>query len=340
MTGSRSSASARRRHRGALAALLLPVTVGGGILGVTLLGRSASSKFSSVGWAVSDQSGHWREGLAETPAAPATSSPGPPDSPTTGPPTPGANALVVNAIDRPVTAGRSFVSTASMTVQTDDLAAAANRAIVVVTRAGGGVFGEQSSFHRDATSVMTFKVPPEVFRSVMIELAQLGELVSQEVTTDDVTEQVIDLDARISAAESTLARTRELLDKARTLQEITSLENEVGRRQADLEKLRGQQRSLRERVDLATITLTVVMPAPPAEPATPTTVAARPLPGFTDGLSEGWESFTAAGSVAPAGIGLVLPFALVAVPLGVVMALVRRRRRPHGGAAPPTLAEA
>ncbi len=125
--------------------------MGGGILGVTLLGRSASSKFSSVGWAVSDQSGHWREGLAETPAAPATSSPGPPDSPTTGPPTPGANALVVNAIDRPVTAGRSFVSTASMTVQTDDLAAAANRAIVVVTRAGGGVFGEQSSLRNSGS---------------------------------------------------------------------------------------------------------------------------------------------------------------------------------------------
>jgi hypothetical protein len=343
----------RRRRTVDLSILVLIIAVVGGFALVSVFGGSASNKFSSVGSAVSDVDAPRkpRTGPAN-PVGPAADSdksaapsPGPTaqgsernpgQNPAANAPA-GSSSFAVNAIDSPIAAGRAFVSTASMTVQTDDLAGAANRAITTVTQAGGGLFGEQSSFHGEAKSILTFKVPPERFRPVMTELAALGKLLSEEVKTDDVTAQVIDLDARISAAESTLGRTRALLDNARSLAEITSLENEVSRRQADLENLRGQQRALRERTDLATITLTLTMPAPPTEPVPTTIPPPQPRPGFTDGLDRGWDSFTAFGSIVLAGVGLVLPYTLIVVPIGVVALAVRRRRRRLGGVArPPT----
>jgi len=241
----------------------------------------------------------------------------------------------VESLDKPpAETGRKIVSTATMTVQVDDVVATKQKASALVTglEPNNVLFAEQTSLPtggtsgsvKSPTSTLTFKVAPDKFNEVLADLGGLGKLSAQEVKTDDVTQQVIDVDARVKAAEESTARVTDLVAKTSSLTELATLENEVEKRQADLESLRGQQRTLAARTDLATIILTLTATPPPpltTEPAGP-----KPLPGFLDGLSGGWEAMVGVVTVVGAVAGALLPFAWIPVLLYVGWRLVRRRR--------------
>lgn len=238
----------------------------------------------------------------------------------------------VNALDAPPQdTGQAFVSSATMTVKTDDVSASKVKAIELTATDGGGLFGEQTTFGAEAKATLTLKVPPPKFEPLMSDLGRLGSLESEEVKTEDVTQQVIDLDARIKAAQSSLDRSQLLLDGAKSLTEIVAGENEVAKRQAEVESLRGQQQTLAKKVDLATIVLTLTSTKPtPAVEQAHTPEPPKPLPGFGDGLGGGLEVARNVGTVALAVFGALLPF----LPLLVIVFFGVRwlRRRMHRGA--------
>ncbi len=333
-------------------ALVMAAAVGAiavfGVGSVSLLGRTTSSKFSSVGYAIGDESvsGSPRS-PASNPAAPASTNPAAPSASTqaaASASTPGAADVTASLppLDAAPTgaaaaAGHAFVSTATLTVRVpdvDQVNAKKEMAINLVEGKGGGLFGEETSFSGAAQATVTLKVPPSAFRSVLSDLAKLGSLDAEQVKTDDVTQQVVDLDARISAAQSGLDRMRGLLAKTSDLRDVANLETDVNRREIELEQLKGQQQSLGQRVDLSTVILTLraeaaattavagptpVVPLPPTPPAA--------LPGFGDGLQGGWKVFTNVGTVVLAGLGACLPFVPVALVAFGVWRLARRRDR-------------
>jgi hypothetical protein len=239
-------------------------------------------------------------------------------------------SFAVDAANAPPAAlGRSVVSTANVTVRTDDIAAAREQAAAAVEAAGGYVYAEQGQFGDRPSVTVTLKVPPERFRSVLAALGKLGTVASQDVSTDDVTEQVIDLDSRMASAEVSVGRVRGFLDRATNVLEISTFESELLRRETDLEKLRGQKRALDGRVDLATIVLTVQPPT--AVVAT----AAEPShrPGFIDGLAAGWRAFVNTLTVVLVVLGALLPFVPIVAAVLAGAWWWRRRTHPAEGAA-------
>jgi hypothetical protein len=188
--------------------------------------------------------------------------------------------------------------------------------------AGGLVYAEQGQYGDHPSVTVTLKVPPDQFGPVLSSLARLGEVESQQITTDDVTDQAIDLDSRIATAQVSVDRLRSFLDRATTVTDVTNLESELVRRETDLEKLRAQKRALDARVDLATIVLTV---APPAAPVPADTSSGRP--GFIDGLVAGWQAFVGALTVALVVVGALLPFVPVVATMLFAAWWWRRRGR-------------
>lgn len=233
-------------------------------------------------------------------------------------------------------ADRPVISTASLTVETDDVAATKPRALAIVSAKEGYLFADQSSYGTEATSTLTIKVPPAVFGETLDDLGRLGVLRSQEVSSEDVTDQVIDLESRITAAEGSLARTGELLGRATALNEIRQLEDEFARRQVDLEKLRGQQKTLAARVDFATIVLTL-HGADDATPALAGGEEASP-PGFADGWAGGLAVAGTVGAFALAAVGALLPFVPLVLAAYAVIRLVRWRGERHGSGPTPAAA--
>jgi len=157
----------------------------------------------------------------------------------------------------PTDIGRDIVFTAQLTVAADDVAAAAQAALEAVAPLGGLLFGQQTTTEPLPRTVLTIKVLPQDFQEALSRLGGVGQLRSQNVTTDDVTERVVDLESRITTSETSVDRLRVLLEGAVGLDEVTTIERELLAREQSLEQLRGQLRTIRDAVGLATITMTI-----------------------------------------------------------------------------------
>ncbi len=171
---------------------------------------------------------------------------------------PAADALVeVSAITLPSAFGRDIIYQGWVSVEAPDVAAATQRAIAVVQGLGGFVFGQQTRTRPAPYSEIVFKVLPEDFSPALARLSEIGELLDQQISADDVTERIVDLQSRIITSEASVSRLRSFLDTALDLEDLAFYERELLIRETDLERLHGQLRTLEDRVALATITLAI-----------------------------------------------------------------------------------
>ncbi len=157
----------------------------------------------------------------------------------------------------PADLGRDVIYRGTISVQALDVEAAAREAVNIVQGLGGFVFGQQVSSSPEPESQLTFKVMPTDFLPVLESLSGVGELVDKKITADDVTERIVDFRSRISTAEASVLRLRDLLQEAPDLENVALIERELVQRETDLETLRGRLRTLTDAVSLATIDMTI-----------------------------------------------------------------------------------
>jgi hypothetical protein len=245
------------------------------------------------------------------------------------PPQPAADAGTATSepLGRAALAGAALIRTAQLGVQVDDVRAAADRAVDIAVAATGVVTSEQSSGQgRYGDASLVLRVPPDRFDAVLDDLAALGEELTRTVGTEDVTDQVVDLESRLATQRASVERVRALLEQAANLTEVVQIEAELTRRTADLESLQARLAALTERVEMSTITLELSTDA-----NAPVEDDADAL-GFADGLRGGWSALLATARVLGATVGALLPF----LPLLVAAGLAWRWRARRATAAPTT----
>ncbi|WP_433315893.1 DUF4349 domain-containing protein [Micromonospora sp. CA-269861] len=224
---------------------------------------------------------------------------------------------------------RAIIYTGTMRVQVDDVDSAAREATAVATRAGGFVGGDQRrSADDDAVAELELRVPAAKFTGVVEEITRLGRQQSREINTQDVTEETVDLEARITSQRARVESARRLLTRATSITDLVSLENELGRREADLASLEAKKRRLADLTALSTITVSLAGPKAKVAEEEPRT-------GFLVGLKGGWKAFVVSMTVLLTVLGALLPW-LVAfgVPLVVLLVVLRRRRKTPALVAP------
>jgi hypothetical protein len=116
---------------------------------------------------------------------------------------------------------------------------------------------------------------------------------------------------------------RDLLNRAKSLQDVVLLESEVARREADLESIQARQRALADQADLATLTVTLHTP-PPATAKPPT----KDDGGFLIGLRQGWHAVTVSTTLVLTILGAMLPVTVALALFGWPSYLLYRRLRP------------
>lgn len=158
--------------------------------------------------------------------------------------------------------GRVIIFTSSMVVEVEDVPGATQRAQAAIAGLGGLLFGQNTTTEPYAYTTLTFKVRPEDFQEALRRLEELGKLESQQISTDDVTERVVDLQSRITTSEASVERLRAFLSNATDLEGVAQIEAQLLIRETDLEVLRGQLRTIQEQASLATIYLTLTEPQP------------------------------------------------------------------------------
>jgi hypothetical protein len=99
----------------------------------------------------------------------------------------------------------------------------------------------------------TIRVPGNAFFNAMERIKAPGEVTGEQVDSDDVTEQIIDLAARLRSEQAKEERFLELLDTTRTVSEVLNVERELSWVRTEIERLQGQLSFIERRVSLATI---------------------------------------------------------------------------------------
>lgn len=223
---------------------------------------------------------------------------------------------------------REIVRTGELSVVADDVDEAVRRAELAATERGGYVEAENASSVDVGSASITYRVPADQFAALLRDLSRIGEVESRNVTTDDVTDQAVDLDARIVSAQRSVDRVRSFLDEANNVTELASVEAELLRRETELEQLTAQRRAMSDQVALATVRLSIT-----SEPTVaPSLDPLRKVPGFGHALADGVGALVSAARVVGAGVGYALPF-LVALGLPMLAVRAFRRRRPAPTAA-------
>jgi hypothetical protein len=232
-------------------------------------------------------------------------------------------------------AQRAVISTATISLRSDDVAAAMFDVQRVVDEYDGEIADEKTDGGEEAVrSRLVLRVPSDDFDSAIADLKKLGQVVSSTRNAEDVTTTVIDNAARIRAQEESLRRVEVLLGRATSIRDIVAIESQLTRRQADLDSLKSQQAFLADQTSLSTITVHIER-TPKAEPqAKPD----RDDAGFLAGLDGGWDALTGLGTGLATVAGAVLPFAILFGLLGVPAWLVARRLTRRR--TPPTTAPA
>lgn len=221
---------------------------------------------------------------------------------------------------------RDVVKTATMTVDVANTSEAADKAAVVVERADGRVdsrsedAGSQSG--RALTSIV-LRVPAAKLDGVVRELKELGTVQTAETTAEDVTAQRVDLEARITALQTSVDRLLAIMRDAKDPDALITAESALSQRQADLDSLRAQRDQLGDRVDYSTVSVTFYA----EEPGGP---APREYVGFLGQVERGWDGLVSAVDGGLLLFGLLLPWLAVVVVLCassyLVIRVLRRTR--------------
>ena len=177
------------------------------------------------------------------------------------------------------TAERKVISGASLSVEVEMVQEAVTQVRVIAESLGG--FVEQLSSSGDSDrerATMTIRVPQDQFFSTLERIKELGKVRSENVGSEDVSEQFIDLEPRLNSALREEQSLLSLLEKAETVSEILTIERELFRVRSEIERLQGQLNFLERRVELATITVSLFPPK--------TTIAEPPSVSLTVEVSD------------------------------------------------------
>jgi Domain of unknown function (DUF4349) len=167
----------------------------------------------------------------------------------------GADAVVIT--EGPSAAlDRMLIRRAWMDIEAPDPIETAERATEITAQAGGHVLA--SSAVGDRRVSLTLRIPNPRLDETLDALSELGEVKQWRLSSEDVTEQVIDTEAHLQNLIVTRDRLRSHLDRTTTVEEIIAVERELARVQSEIDSLEGRLAHLRSGVALSTVELTVV----------------------------------------------------------------------------------
>ena len=106
-----------------------------------------------------------------------------------------------------------------------------------------------------------FAVPVDSFEEALGAVRDQGKVLDEQTSGKDVTDQYVDLEARIKNLEATATRIRSFLDDARTVEEALRVNQQLAQVEEQLERLKGQRNALEQRAAFSTITVEIAPPA-------------------------------------------------------------------------------
>lgn len=235
-------------------------------------------------------------------------------------------------------ADRKIIQNAEVELSVKDVDEALRAINAAVAEAGGYVQDNRVSGTREQGRrvAMKVRVPAGSYGSLLELLDGLGEVLNLHQWTNDVTEEYLDLEARIETGEAHLAQLRRLYEQSGTVSEMIELEREIARVTADLESLKGRYNFLANQVAFSTITINLYEPGVPTPSRSPQTLGER----MRDSFLFSWNATIDAAENLLVGLVALIPALLFLAVLGgiiggLVWLILRGRRGRSSGEGRP-----
>jgi len=223
---------------------------------------------------------------------------------------------------------RQLIRTGTVRLRVNDTETASETIRNMTTDRGGFVTARNRQLrerHNETwtTERVVLRVPSDTFESTVADVQALGAVRNVETSTDDVTEQLVDIEARLSNRRAERDRLRDLYRDANETEDVLAIQRELANVQGEIERLEAKQQALERDVAYATLTIHLEE-QPPAGPQ-PEPEAAWYETGLAAAFLDSVDGVATTGRAIAVGIAYVAPYLVVfGTPLVGVVAAWRR----------------
>jgi uncharacterized protein DUF4349 len=222
-----------------------------------------------------------------------------------------ALGVTTGAVSDVPAVGPSVIKTADVgvEVQREGFGDAMATVTDIAARHGGFVVTSTRSGEDSRRGSVTVRIPSDRFETALGEIRALGTVKRETISGEDVGQEFVDLEARLTNLQAQEAVLLKLFDDATSVADTIRIQGELSRVQLDIEQIEGRLRYLRDQTDLGTISVSLSEEGVSA-------------PGrFGNAFDRAWDGILAV----LAGIVIFLGYALPIVAVGLPLWFLARR---------------
>lgn len=185
-------------------------------------------------------------------------------------------------IEKNATQSPQLIKKASLSLSVDSVEESFEKVREIVNAQQGDLLSlhDQGENQRRITSEM--RVPQQSLEATLDAIAKIGTVRDRTISTEDVSSQLIDIQARLSNARKSETALQEIMSRSGDISDVLEVSRELSNVRQSIEQMAAQQKSLQTQVSYSTISLSLE-----------SAIAASPTkPAFTRQLSNSWESAT------------------------------------------------
>ncbi|MEN7548670.1 DUF4349 domain-containing protein [Rapidithrix thailandica] len=200
---------------------------------------------------------------------------------------PGADAVSVKQ-----SRGAKLIKTADLRMQVKDMEATSGKLEVLTEQFDAYISSSsESNFGYEINQQIEIRVKAGNFDSLLQNIIGLGIYLDRKtVNVQDVTEQFIDLEARIKNKKAVEQSFLELMKKAKSVDEILKVQTELGNVRSEIESQEGRLKYLQDQVSYSTLRVELFQKVKGYEAAMPGLTFMEKVTG---GFKTGWDTFLA-----------------------------------------------
>jgi Domain of unknown function (DUF4349) len=166
-----------------------------------------------------------------------------------------------NLANNTAVTGKQVISQASVSLNVTNVSTALNQVETMAQNLGGSVDNMNSSGAQNQQQAnVTIRVPANQFLTALNQLQGMGTVENQNINTQDVTQQYIDLQAQLTSAQMEEQSLQAILAKATTVSDEIAIQDQLTQVIAQVENLQGQINYMQNQVAMSTITVNLNTP--------------------------------------------------------------------------------
>ncbi|HYG40772.1 MAG TPA: DUF4349 domain-containing protein [Cytophagales bacterium] len=157
---------------------------------------------------------------------------------------------------------RKLIKEGNISFRTDNLVVTRERILQAVNLYKGYISSDhESKTDYKISHILTIRIPASSFDDLLKEVTKgVNYFDFKEIEVRDVTEEFLDVQARVNTKKELEKRYLELVKQAKKVSEILEIEKEIGQLRSDIEAMEGKLNYMQKKIAFSTLTITFYEP--------------------------------------------------------------------------------